>query len=321
MSLINFLDNFNFIRVVPVNKVTALPNYYEPVFKSLSVPLYADQKIEIELVDESYSEKAPRVFGTHKRHYALWYAHNYREFMSTYPNKPLPSLSLITSGSALWEFHSLFSKAGLPHVRCLISTDTPSEKKESYKAQGIRFFEDPLDKLLLSKDILRLTHNADGCDATSYGFPGLKTDPSLVYGYMAYEILFKQPDYIFVPFGSGLLFDNIKTHLEFLYPFTEKQITLIGMTVEEPNVYGGDKLYASFKPFSNPFEASAALGEQSGVYTMSEESCQQAHRYLVSEGIRCEASAAAGLAGVIQFKDQLEFVNKKIVVVSTGCAM
>jgi hypothetical protein len=153
---------------------------------------------------------------------------------------------------------------------------------------------------------------------------------------MSFEIINQAPDYIFVPFGTGSLYENICNIIkEELWKVGKndprlkvninklRSCNIIGATVNRPNSKAY-MLYSPHLPFTlfneqwlNFYKEFGYLGKYSNVYIVGEEAIEEAFEVLNSQGIKCEHSSAAGLAYLLENKNKLP-KDKKYLVVNTG---
>jgi len=152
---------------------------------------------------------------------------------------------------------------------------------------------------------------------------------------MSYETINNNPDYVFIPFGTGNLYENIlntnkkevstenhdprfKGNVEIL-----RRCNFMGATTNNPNSKA-DKLYSPHLPFVHYDEQWIRLyryagfcGPESNVYLIKENFLDETIKIASSQKISCEASGIAGLALMLQMKDRLP-KNKKMLIVNTG---
>lgn len=302
-------------------KFPATPTY------EIEVPGFSN----VWLKDESENQT-----GTHKDRMAWEIVVTYREFLLSKKAgiiEDLPSLSIISSGSAALAIQTQLKKYGLPNLNVLMDSNTYSRVIEKLEEIGCSVFvEDLSNKKLDWKDILRLTNNEDGFDITS----NEAYDPTIrFYDWLSYEIINSDADYIFVPFGTGQLYENImnvikkelsykandprfKGHIEIL-----RKTSVIGATTTNPHSKA-DKLYATFLPFINYstqwikfYRYSGLTGEMSRVYSLEEKYLEEAIKIADAQEINFEPSGIAGLGLLLQMKDVIPR-DKKMLIVNTG---
>lgn len=245
----------------------------------------------------------------------------------------LPQLSIISSGSAANAIQHLLRKYRLPNLKVLVDYRINPEIKTKLEAVGCEIFETDLSrKVLLKDDILRLTNNKDGIDVTSDDSLG---PYDIFYDWMSYEVLNSSPDYVFVPYGTGHLYENIinvavrevraRHHDPRFTGDVEKirQCNFIGATTNNPDSKA-DKLYSPHLPFvhfgtrwiSLAIE-NGYIGGQSSVYVVQERFIEEAMELAKVNNVTCEPSGIASLALLLQMKDKLP-KSAKILIVNTG---
>jgi len=284
------------------------------------------------LKDESHNST-----GTHKDRMAWEMVVNYREFLISKKLgniKKLPQMSIITSGSAGYAIQSALKKFNLPNLKCLVDFSLDSKTKESLVSIGCELFEVDLSRKSLEWDeILSLTNNPEGIDITS----SEALDPgSRYYDWLSYEIVNLSPEYCLIPFGTGNLYENILN-------IVKKEITafdshdprfkgnidklrkchFIGATTNNPKSKA-IKLYSAHLPFVHFdeqwisfYRQAAYCGNQSQVYILKEIFLEKAIQIAQNQKIVAEPSGLAGLAMLLQMKNQIP-ENAKILIVNTG---
>ncbi|MBU1034278.1 PLP-dependent lyase/thiolase, partial [Patescibacteria group bacterium] len=158
------------------------------------------------LKDESHNPT-----GTHKDRMAWEIVVTYRDFLLAKKRgqvkRPLPAMSIISSGSAAIAIQTQLKKYSLPNLRVLVDAGMNQDAIKSMKKIGCEIYETNLSKKSFHwKEILALTRNPNGFDITS----NESLDPTTrFYDWLSYEILNSSPDYCFIPFGTGNLFENV----------------------------------------------------------------------------------------------------------------
>lgn len=276
--------------------------------------------------------------GTHKDRMAWEMVVSYRDFLLAKKRgqvkRPLPQMSIISFGSAAIAIQTQLKKYRLPNLKVLIDRGfiEPLALK-SIKKLGCEIYETDLAKKSLSwKEILILTHNQDGFDITS----NEALDPTTrFYDWLSYEIINNSPDYCFIPFGTGNLYENIlnvnkkevstknhdprfKGEVKIL-----RKCNFLGATSNNPRTKA-EKLYSPHLPFVHYDEQwirfyryAGFCGPESDVHLLKEEYLEQAIALAESQGVNCEYSGIAGLALMLQIKSKLP-KDKKILIVNTG---
>ena len=242
-------------------------------------------------------------------------------------------MSIISSGSAAIAIQTMLKSYCLPSLKVLVDVSIDPFMYQNLRHLGCEIYETDLGKRPFSwREILTLTHNAGGFDITS----NEALDPTTrFYDWMSYEILNISPDYCFIPFGTGNLFENvlninrreISTHrhdprfhgnIKAL-----RQCHFIGATTNNPRSEA-DKLYSPHLPFVHYDEQwirfyryAGYCGHLSNVYLIKEGYLDEAMKIAESQGIQCVPSGMAGLALLLQMKRTIPR-HKKILIVNTG---
>lgn len=297
-----------------------------PTYK-IKVPGFSNVWIK----DESHNPT-----GTHKDRMAWEIVVTYRDFLLAKKMgriTTLPQMSLITNGSAGFAIQKRLQEYHLPPLKCLVDASLNSEVKDILRKIGCEIYETDLSKKPFSwQEILKLTHNSEGFDITS----SEALDPTTrFYDWLSYEIINSSPDYCFIPFGTGNLYENILnvTKNELLGNghdprFKGKMATLrrcnfIGASVNNPRSKA-EKLYSPHLPFVHFGEQwirfyryAAYCGEKSDVQLLREEFLDQAITLGNSLGLNFEPSGLAGLGMLLQMKESIP-KKAKILIVNTG---
>ena len=297
-----------------------------PTYK-ISVPGFSN----VWLKDESLNQT-----GTHKDRMAWEMVVTYKQFLNAKKKgiiNKLPSLSILSSGSAALAIQTKLKKYGLPDLRVLVDSKMQPKILEALKAAGCKIFAVDLKKKVLGwQDILALTKNKKGFDITS----NEAYDPTVrFYDWLSYEIINSNADYVFVPFGTGQLYENIMNVVkkELGYKIRDprfkgklnslRQCSFLGAATKDPKSKA-EKLYAPFLPFVNYSKQwvnyyiyTGITGKKSGVYYLQEKYLDQAMEIAQANGVNCEYSGIAGLAIMLQMKRELPR-DKKMLIVSTG---
>jgi hypothetical protein len=303
-------------------KFPATPTY------QIDVPGFSNVWIK----DESFNPT-----GTHKDRMAWEIIVTYRNFLLAKKNGqttgPLPAMSIISSGSAAIAIQSQLRKYNLPNLKVLVDTHSELTNLPLMKKLGCEIYETDLSaKPLYWKEILELTNNPKGFDITS----SEALDPSTrFYDWLSYEIINSSPDYCFIPFGTGNLFENIlnvnkkeilttdhdprfKGDIEKL-----KYCNFMAATTSNPSSKA-EKLYSPHLPFVHYNEQWMRLykylgvcGPESNVFSLEENFLDQAIDLAQTLHINAEPSGIAGLALLLQLKPKIP-PQKKILIVNTG---
>lgn len=284
------------------------------------------------LKDESHNPT-----GTHKDRMAWEIVVTYRDFLLAKKKgqntNSLPHMSIISSGSAALAIQTQLKKYKLPNLKVLVDYRINQKILDSLKKLGCEIYETDLSqKSFKWEEILRLTNNAEGFDITS----SEALDPTTrFYDWLSYEIINNSPQYCFVPFGTGNLYENIlnitkreisarkhdprfKGNINIL-----RNCNFIGATTNNFKSKA-EKLYSPHLPFTHFDEQWIRLyryagycGKDSNVHLLKEEYLDEAIKLAQREGINAEPSGIAGLAMMLQLKDKIP-KDKKILIVNTG---
>ncbi len=276
--------------------------------------------------------------GTHKDRMAWEMVVSYRDFLLAKKRGQvkghLPQMSIISFGSAAIAIQTILRKYQLPKLKVLIDVNfIEPHLLKALKKLGCEIYKTDLAKKPLNwKEILILTHNPNGFDITS----NEALDPTTrFYDWMSYEIINNSPNYVFIPFGTGNLYENV-LNINKKEVSTEnhdprfkgnvrvlKNCNFIGATTNDPKSKA-DKLYSPHLPFVHYDEQwirfyryAGFCGPQSDVHLIKEEFLDKAIDLAEAQGINCEPSGIAGLALILQMKNKLP-KNKKMLIVNTG---
>ena len=284
------------------------------------------------LKDESHNPT-----GTHKDRMAWELVVTYRNILlarqESESSGPLPVMSLISSGSAATAIQTQFRKYGLPNLKVLVDSTMNNQIIAALKSIDCEIYTTDLSKEPLdSGKILALTENPNGFDITSND--GLDPDTRF-YDWLAYEVLNNSPDYCFIPFGTGLLYENILNINKLEITRQQKDprfngdinvlggCNFLGVTTNDPNSKA-EKLYSPHLPFAHfneqwirIYRAAGYCGSGSDLHLLKEEYLDQAMALAEKQNIVAEPSGISGLALLLQLQEGLP-KDKKILVVSTG---
>ena len=285
------------------------------------------------LKDESFNPT-----GTHKDRLAWEIVVTYRYFLQSKKDGlitgELPSMSIISSGSAAIAIQSMLRRYKLPNLKVLADKGIDKTTVELLTSIGCEMYTADLAKEVLDwRAILKLTFNHSGFDITS----SEALDPTTrFYDWMSYEIINNNPDYCFIPFGTGNLYENIlninkrevisKTHDPRFRGNVEllRRCNFLGATTDNPSSKAAAKLYSPHLPFAHYDEQWIRLYRQSGycglfsdVHIINENCLDEALEIAEKQKVQCEPSSIAGLALMLQMKDSLPR-DKKMLIVNTG---
>lgn len=322
-SIIVWSDNNPLLPEFPPDepKFPATPTY------QIQVPWFTNVRIK----DESFNAT-----GTHKDRMAREIVVTYRDFLLAKKNwqiSNLPIMSLISSWSAAFAIQNQLKRYGLPNLHVLIDHTLSSSSIEKLESIWCEIFITDLHKKpLSSKDILFLTHNPNWFDITSSD----ALDPTTrFYDWLSYEIINSSPEYCFIPFGTGNLFENVLN-------VNKKEITATNhdprfnwnihilrtcnffwATTNNPSSKA-TKLYSPHLPFIHYdeqwikfYKSAWFCWNQSDVEAIHEYYLEQALKIAYDQNINCEPSWIAWLALLLQKQNQIN-PDKKVLIVNTG---
>lgn len=275
--------------------------------------------------------------GTHKDRMAWEVVVTYRDILAARERKqskePLPSMSIISSGSAAVAIQTMLRTYDLPNLKTLVDIRTDKDIIRQLKQLGCEVYTvDLSERMLSARDILKLTNNENGLDLTS----SEALDPNhRFYDWLSYEILNNSPEYCFVPFGTGMVFENLlnvaRREISCIEPDPRfrgdldviRNCHYFGATTSNPETKA-IKLYSPHLPFSHFndewlrfYRYSGFCADDSGVYQVQEELLDEAMDMAAEQGIACEASGISGLALLLQMQQDIP-KDAKIVIVNTG---
>jgi len=285
------------------------------------------------LKDESHNPT-----GTHKDRLAWEIVVTYKHFLEAKKwwqvDGPLPQMSIISSWSAAIAIQTQLQKYWLPSLKALIDFKIEKKYVEILEKLWTEIYLTDLSKKLLTPiEILQLTNNEDGIDITS----SEALDPTQrYYDRLSYEILNSSPDYCFVPFGTGNLYENIlnmtKKEISWLWIHdprfqwdieTLKSCHFLWATTNNPDTLA-EKLYSPHLPFVHfsdqwikIYKQSWFCGNKSQVHIVQEQWIKKALEVATSQDISCEPSGIAGFALLLQMREQIPS-DAKILIVNTG---
>ncbi|MBK5278245.1 MAG: PLP-dependent lyase/thiolase [Bacteroidia bacterium] len=250
----------------------------------------------------------------------------------------IKEISLISSGSAATAIQHFFNLYGVnTTLKVLVDHRMKPEIKKHLIDLGCKLYETDLsEKPLTGKEIKELTDNTTGIDITYREVLDRYNDN--YYDWLSYEIINENPEYCFIPFGTGDLFINILIIAEREFNnrifkhdprFTGdidivSKCNFIGATTHSESTRL-DKLFSyhlpSLKDYNDYLESLIAnnrIGQASGILELEEEYIEEALDIAKHQNIKCEPSGIAGLALLLQNKNDIPH-HAKILIVNTGC--
>ncbi len=295
-------------------------------------------KLEVPGFDQVYiKDESVNPTGTHKDRMAWEMVVTYRDLLRAKAEgniEALPHMSIISSGSAALAIQTMLQKYRLPNLKVLVDYKISERIRTALEKIGCELYVTDLSKqVLYTDDILRLTNNTGGIDITSDDSLG---PFDVFYDWMSYEIINENADYVFIPYGTGHLFENIvsvavrevSTRLfhDKRYRGNIKQLSdmhFIGATTNSPDTIA-DKLYSPHLPFVHfdinwiqTAKQKGYLGKNSNVFIVQEQYLEKAMKVAEKNNVICEPSGIAGLAMMLQ-SENIYPKHKKMLIVNTG---
>ena len=284
-----------------------------------------------------FKDESTNPTGTHKDRMAWEIVVTYRDLLAARElglvSEELPVMSIMSSGSAAIAIQTQLRRFNLPNLKVLADSSIDSSVACYLTRIGCEVYKVDLESKVLGwRDILELTNNHNGLDITSNS----ALDPSLrFYDWLSYEILNENPEFCFVPFGTGILFENILNvarrealgdghdprysgNLEIL-----RRCQFIGATTRDRSSRAS-KLYSAHLPFGHYneqwmrlYRLSGSCGNKSGVRFIQEHFLDEAMMIAADQGLQAEPSALGGLAMLLQCSSEIP-KDSKLLVISTG---
>ncbi len=239
--------------------------------------------------------------------------------------------SLITSGHGGMALATMFKKHELPPPKLLLDTHTDPDIIEQLKKQNTDIYLIDLGMATLTtKDVLELTNNQLGSDLTSQN---LDYDGywRVYYQKLAEELFEQKPDQIYVPNGSGNLFEGILSAQTIDYT-AGHGLHKKGKTINDIDVFGAEPetadtkavmLYAPSKPFKyfdlKGIHKNTMGTDGPGVFTVSETGIEQAYQIYQKHHIQAGYSSATAMALYLKrFREGKVSEKDKVIIVNTG---
>lgn len=313
-------------------------------------PATGEAKLDLGAFEIQIKDESRNPTGSHKDRWAWEKLLRYRDRIeqelerapATSKKITIPVLAMISAGSAAMALQSLLRLYGLPSLRVVLDKNrgrTPQALIDKLEAIGAKIELIDLDEQELSSDRLL---EIFGCnplfdiDVTSRDADS--PFEQSYYDWLTYEILAMQPDYIFVPVGSGDLFANIIRIIESetshdTVPHdrlkdAREDLTGIHVLGAKPSIQKTrmTKLWAKFTPSHPQIEDKVKeliekekLGAHSGLYELEDKFALDAFDKTRVIHLNTEYSGIAGLGLFLKLKDRLPIPEgSNIVVVNTG---
>jgi cysteine synthase len=245
-------------------------------------------------------------------------------------DKDLPSrnsierYSMITSGNAGMALAKTFNKFRLPPPKLLLDkTTSPEIINELLKENADVYLCNLGNQELNADDIHTLTNSNFGRDLTSE----TRDDRGLwqiYYIKLAEEIFKESPDNVFVPYGSGNLYEGLVSDQR-VFNRGPAKANILGAEPMDPKTKAV-MLSASAKPFKffvqenmDDFRKYNLTGPFTDVNKLPEKFIEEAYHVYQEHGVRAGYSSAAGLGLYLaRYRKSPQLTEGKTVVVNTG---
>ncbi len=249
----------------------------------------------------------------------------------------VPRFSVVTAGNVGKSIAKMYERFGLPPVKMLVDSSISKERLDLLKELHADVYVANLnDRELSTDDIKELTNNKNGIDITSVRV----FEPNAIfYDWHVHEVFNEHPNQVYIPYGSGRLFENYLTWQERtvrnnVMNRTDPRLRTSAGKVADIDILGAepesiDSVADKLVKYSNPFAIFskndiAALntlsfsGNETGTYKISEDRIIEAYEIL-RKYCDTEPSAAAGLALYLKrFDESRIHPRDKILIVNTG---
>jgi hypothetical protein len=249
----------------------------------------------------------------------------------------VPRFTFLTSGNIGNAVEACFGKYHLPPPKIIIDSVKAEQIRPIIENWRADIYAIDLSRELTPEEMLTLTDNEKGIDITSF----TPFNPHIVfYDWHVHEVFNKEPDYIFVPYGSGRLMEN---YLAWQYLSCRNaaagsrdprlrtdagKVMCMNICGAEPANQNSiaDKLTAAFKPFLlfkdedvNGMRNLSFTGRETKKESVEENYIMAAYALMAKYGIQAEPSGAASLALYLKYFDEGRIRDdKKVVIVNTG---
>lgn len=252
----------------------------------------------------------------------------------------IPRISIITAGNEGIALARCFEKYRLPKPKAIVDAKISTNTLKILHSEYLEVYPVDLSKTALSRQQMKeITRNDSGMDLTSMR----SFQPSeIFYDWHVHEAFNFQPDDIFLPYGSGRLFENYlawqcksirNSHAKTPDPRLNcsiEKISKMNLTAAEPSHPHSiaDKLSSPFKPFKGMDSTDISdqksfrmTGEHTRVDLVPEEFLLEAKKILNEAGIMAEYSGAAGLALFLYVNHGKPKTDRKTLIINTGCGV
>lgn len=302
--------------------------------------------VRIEGIDEFTNvwikDESACPLGTFKDRFSwevyLFYNNYLKDKIDSSEKISIPSLSLISSGNAAIAIQYLLQQKGLPPLRVLVDKNIDKDLLKLMKLSGCMiFYTDLRKKDLSSEEIKELTDNKGGYDLTlGREFEDQRLN---LYDWLSYEVLNQNPEHLFIPCGSGDLFNNIYDIWvkELKSPNPSKRFFGNKNILSKCNYFGACTEYPKTQmimllaPYHSYYgsrkirevQKDGFIGSLSEAILVKESFVNPAMQLAKDIGMDIEASGAAGIALFLQMISDKNSRRKlspksKILIINTG---
>lgn len=334
---------------LPQNRIVNLENPEWKPTPILPLDLSSIGYGKIYIKDESNLESNPT--GTMKDRAAWTIAKLYRDFafhlLQQFKNNelskneirsiPIPRVSLISAGNEGLALARCFEKFELPKPKVVVDCRLPETSLQVLEREYLELYKVDLSQAVLTKEMLKkISRNENGIDLTSV--KSFQPNEAL-YDWHVHEAFNFQPSEIFIPYGSGRLFENYLTWQQKILRdrpsldcgsyliSSATQVSNISLFASEPALLNSaaDKLTSAFKPFKHlnssdikDQKAFRMTGKDTQHVQVPEEFILESKRILDSAKIDTEYSGAAGLAAYLFLNRKSPKSDKRVLIINTG---
>lgn len=305
--------------------------YFRPRF-----PASLTKSVEIEGFKHVYiKDESTNPTGTHKDRMA------WEIVLSLLESKEnegfLPELSFISAGSAACAIQFYMNVFGIDkNLRTIVDLNTKPIIIEQLEELGCKTYKYDLSSKLLGPDEIKLiTNNTNGIDLT---YRLMDPDKQRYYDWLSFEVFNEEPEYCFVPFGTGELYFNlIKVLVNEVVniPIRKRDPRMLKdvMKLKKCSFFGAygteetpkfDKLYAKYLPKKSRMNAEVDfyinqryIGDESQIVATTEKNLNEAIDICRRNKINYEPSGLGGLCLFLDMKHELN-PERKVLIINTG---
>jgi cysteine synthase len=296
---------------------------------------------EVLLKDESYNPT-----GSHKDRWAWEQLLIYKRILQLTLKRDVrssqidvPSLAIISAGSAAYALQCLLRLYGLPPLHVIIDEERVGiQVTDLLRQVGAIVHPCDLDQMFLDEDAVRsATGLGKNCiDITTRKIATPRGER--FYDWLVCEILREKPTHIFLPFGTGDLYTNVICFIEREIEAKSRDLRITSVDAKDLrniHVVGAtthnkqtrmNKLYAQFRSTWDEIQAKVidlkgaqVIGNYSEVMEVTDECAERAKDYVARFNVKTELSGIAALGLFMEKMDNIDLKDTdKVVVVNTG---